>query len=120
MIQGSFGSRGELFFEIDLLTSDGLSLTVDAMLDTGFTGLLAINDQDLEALNWLFLEEETLRTAQGEDTFDIYSGKILFNHQEFNVPVHVGNELTEVLLGSQWLLLFPLIVNFQEQVLRFG
>ena len=37
MIQGSFGSEGQLFFELDLITTDGLNLAVDAMLDTGFT-----------------------------------------------------------------------------------
>jgi len=37
MIQGTFGSRGELFFEIDLIAADGLNLTVEAMIDTGFT-----------------------------------------------------------------------------------
>ena len=43
MIQGNFGDNGQLFFEIDLITSDGLNLPVDAMFDTGFTGFLAIN-----------------------------------------------------------------------------
>lgn len=43
MIQGDFGDNGQLFFEIDLITSDGLDLPVDAMLDTGFPGFLAIN-----------------------------------------------------------------------------
>jgi len=42
MILGTFGSRGELFFEIDLIAADGLNLTVKAMLDTGFTEFLAI------------------------------------------------------------------------------
>ena len=120
MIHGSFGERGELFFEIELLAADGLLLTVHAMLDTGFSGFLAINVQDLEDLGWLLIDKEILRTAQGEDTFDLYAGKIVVNHQEFRLPVHVGSELTEVLLGSQWLLLFPLIVNFSEQVLRLG
>ncbi|MHC5722037.1 MAG: aspartyl protease, partial [Nostoc sp.] len=41
MIQGTFGSKGELFFEIDLITFDALNLPVDAMLDTGFTGFIA-------------------------------------------------------------------------------
>ena len=41
MIQGDFGDNGQLFFEIDLITSDGLDLPVDAMLDTGFTGFMA-------------------------------------------------------------------------------
>lgn len=55
MIQGSFGSEGQLFFELDLITTDGLNLAVDAMLDTGFTKFMAINTQDLDGLDWVFL-----------------------------------------------------------------
>lgn len=120
MIQGQFGSQGELYFEIDLIAADGLPLTTDAMLDTGFTGFLAINRQDLDSLAWSYLDREVLRTAQGENTFDIYVGKIVLNEQEFEIPVYVGEELTEVLLGSQWLLAFPLVANFQEEMLTLG
>lgn len=34
MICGTFGDDGELFFEIDLLTDEGLELPVDVLLDT--------------------------------------------------------------------------------------
>ena len=37
MIQGEFNSRGELFFEIGLMSADGDIFPVMAMLDTGFT-----------------------------------------------------------------------------------
>lgn len=75
MILGDFGSDGEIFFEIDLITADDLELPVTAMLDTGFTELLAVNSQDLEALGWRFLRERPLKTAQGIKTFRIYLGK---------------------------------------------
>jgi predicted aspartyl protease len=52
MIQGYFGDEGQLFFEIELITAEGLNLPVDALFDTGFTGFMAINKQDLEGLNW--------------------------------------------------------------------
>ena len=42
MIQGEFNERGELFFEIGLMSSDGEIISVMALLDTGFTGWLAI------------------------------------------------------------------------------
>ena len=38
MIQGTFGDEDELFFEIELITDNGLELPVDALLDTGFSG----------------------------------------------------------------------------------
>ena len=66
MIQGQFGSKGEPFFEIELIGADGFVFSMDALFDTGFTGFLAINKQDLEGLNWTLVDKETLRTAQGE------------------------------------------------------
>ncbi|MEH2310656.1 MAG: aspartyl protease [Nostoc sp.] len=120
MIQGDFGDNGQLFFEIDLITSDGLDLPVDAILDTGFTGFLAINKQDLEGLDWFYIGEESLRTAKGESRFDIYLGKVILNKQEYEINVYVGNEITEVLLGSEWLKFLPLVVNYQAGILTLG
>jgi predicted aspartyl protease len=53
MIFGKFGNDGELFFEIKLVAVTGEQFLVDVLLDTGFTtGWLAMNSQDLEALQW--------------------------------------------------------------------
>ena len=54
MISGFFGDEDGLFFEIELLAADGLELPVAAMFDTGFSGWLAINEQDLDALGWVY------------------------------------------------------------------
>jgi predicted aspartyl protease len=51
MIQGTFGDNCEIFFPVDLITGDGVNLSIDALLDTGFTEFLAINKQDIEGLN---------------------------------------------------------------------
>ncbi|MEH2317787.1 aspartyl protease [Nostoc sp.] len=120
MIQGKFGGNGQLFFEIELITYDGLNLPVDTMLDTGFTGFMAINKQDLESLDWAYIGKETLRTAQGETSFKIYSGKLRLNEQEYEIPVYAGDEITEVLLGSEWLKILPLVVNYQANILTLG
>jgi len=55
MIQGYFGEKGELFFEIDLIAADGSVVTVNALLDTGFTDWLAMDIQDTESLGWTFI-----------------------------------------------------------------
>ncbi|WP_370589636.1 hypothetical protein [Tychonema sp. LEGE 07203] len=47
MISGWFGENGELFFEIELIASNGEIFPVEVLLDTGFTaGYLAVNFQD--------------------------------------------------------------------------
>lgn len=66
MIQGYFGSKGEIFFEIELIAADGSVIAVDTLLDTGFTDWLAMDTQDVESLGWSFVEREERLTAQGE------------------------------------------------------
>lgn len=120
MIQGSFGSEGQLFFEIDLITADGLNLPIDAMLDTGFTKFMAINTQDLDGLDWVFLGNEPMQTAQGEARFSIYLGRVIVDGKEYEIPVHVGDNISEVLLGFEWLKFLRLVVDFSEGILTLG
>ncbi|GAB4172458.1 MAG: hypothetical protein Fur006_01270 [Coleofasciculaceae cyanobacterium] len=46
MIEGWFDDEGQLRFEIDLVAANELPLPVDAVLDTGSTEWLVINNQD--------------------------------------------------------------------------
>ena len=117
MIQGRFGDDDELFFEIELIAADGLELPIEALLDTGFSDWLTINSQDLEGLDWVYVRKQTLRTASGEAEFDIYVGKVRIDGQDFDIPVYAGNEVTEVLLGRQWLKNGRLVVDLPLGVL---
>jgi predicted aspartyl protease len=119
MISGWFGENGELFFEIELMASNGEIFPVEVMLDTGFTaGYLAINFQDMEALEWPLVRADfELATARGDALFDIYEGRVIVDGQEFTVPVHVGDELPEILIGSQWLESMQLVVNKPQGIL---
>ena len=58
--------------------------------------------------------QDKLRTAQGETDFDVYLGKVIIDGQEFEIPVFAGEEIQEILLGSQWLKLFILMANYGE------
>lgn len=121
MIEGKFSSRGELFFELDFVASDGSIITVDALLDTGFTDWLAINKQDAISLGWqLVNDDETRLTALGEGQFSIYAGTVNLDGQMFNIPVIGGDAIAEVLLGLPWLLTRKLVVDFPENLLTLG
>ncbi|MBE8990039.1 aspartyl protease [Nostoc sp. LEGE 12450] len=120
MISGNFGDEDELFFEIELIAVDGSEIPVEALFDTGFSWWLAINNQDLEALDWIYLEQQTMLTAQGEAEFDIYLGKVRIDGKEFDIPVHVGEGVSEVLLGRQWLKTRRLVVDMPSRVLTLG
>lgn len=120
MILGRFGESDELFFEIQLITAEGLELSVEALLDTGFSGWLAINYQDLDGLDWSFLEQQIMGTAQGDFEFEIYAGKMRIDGEEFDIPVHVGNGVPEILIGRQWLKSRRLVVDILSGILTLG
>ena len=118
MISGQFGSRGELLFEIDLIAADEERFTVEALLDTGFIDWSAINIQDAESLGWTLIEpERAMQTAKGEEFFDLYVGKILLDGQEFTIPVYAGENISEILMGLQWLQQRRLVVDVLKRVL---
>ena len=117
MIQGTFGDEDELFFEIELIADNDLELPVDALLDTGFSGWLAMDSQDLEGLNWIYVRQQKMRTAKGEFEFNLYAGKVRIDGQEFDIPVHVGDGVPEVLIGRQWLKNRRLIVDISAGIL---
>ncbi|MCF4969600.1 aspartyl protease [Nostoc sp. CMAA1605] len=114
MIEGRFGEYGQIYFEIDLIRGDGLSFPVETMLDTGFTEFLAMNKQDVESLDWQFLNQDKLRTAQGETDFDVYNGRVIIDNREWEIPVFAGDEIQEILLGSRWLKSFILVADYSQ------
>ena len=113
MISGKFGENGELFFEIELIASNGEVFPVEVLLDTGFTtGFIAMNSQDLNALDWsLIAPQIEMQTARGEGFFDIYEAWVIIDGQDLIVPVHVAEDIPEILIGSQWLDRMQLVVN---------
>ncbi|MFN6470606.1 MAG: aspartyl protease [Nostoc sp. SerVER01] len=118
MIEGRFGDKGQVYFEIDLIGGDDFSFPVETMLDTGFTEFLAMNKQDVQSLDWDFLRQNKLRTAQGETEFDVYSGRVIIDNQEWEIPVFAGDEIQEILLGSRWLKLFILVANYSQNLVN--
>ncbi|MDV3002457.1 MAG: hypothetical protein N5P05_004112 (plasmid) [Chroococcopsis gigantea SAG 12.99] len=114
MIRGRFSENYQIFFSLDLIADEEFNLPVDALLNTGFTGFLAINKQDVECLNWEYSDEEILFTAQGFASFDKYIGKVLIDGHEFEIPIFAGDNIQEILMGSQWFRTFDLTVKYRK------
>lgn len=117
MIEGIFCDEDELFLPIELIANNSLELPVDALLDTGFSGWLAMDIQDLEGLDWIYIRRQEMRTAKGEFDFDIYAEKVRIDGQEFDIPVHVGDGVPEILIGRQWLKNRRLVVDMSAGIL---
>ena len=117
MIAGRFADDDALFFEIELIAANGLELPVDALFDTGSSGWLAINVQDVEELGWIYVAPQTMRTAQGNVDFDIYLGRVRIDGQDFDIPVNVGAGIPEILIGRRWLKTRRLVADMPAGVL---
>ncbi|MEH2371875.1 aspartyl protease [Nostoc sp.] len=119
MIAGLFGDNGELLFEIELVAANDQKFFVEALFDTGFTdGWLAINTQDLEVLEWSLMSAQIeMQTARGEARFDLYEGKLIIDGTEFVIPVHVGDDIPDTIIGSLWLDIMQLVVNKPKGIL---
>ncbi|GJD21353.1 unknown protein [Rivularia sp. IAM M-261] len=120
MINGRFSDDDTLIFELTLIASDGLELPTDVIVDTSFSGWLAIDEQDLDGLGWTYLRTIVQQTARGVSDFDIYAGKVRLDGSEFDILVHVGEGLTEVLFGLKWLKTRRLVVDMASGVLTLG
>ncbi len=122
MIFGDFNSQGELIFEIGLITADSDVISVDVLLDTGFVGWLALNNQDISSLGWTRKNDlqRNMQTAWGEARFDLYEGNMLLDEQQFTIEVLGGEELESILLGVNWLQIKRLVADFPAGVLTLG
>ena len=58
-----------------------------------------------------------MQTARGMEYFDLYEGKVIVDSKDFIIPVHVGEELSDTLMGSQWLDIMQLVVNKPKRIL---
>lgn len=122
MIFGEFNSQGELIFEIGLVTSDEDVIPVNTLLDTGFTGWLALDNQDALSLGWILNinEQRDMQTAWGEARFNLYEGTVLLDGEEFTIEVLGGDDLDNILLGVRWLQTKRLVADFTSGVLTLG
>lgn len=119
-MRGRFGERGELYFEIELISAGGDGLIVDALFDTGFTGWIALNRQDAQSLDWLEVDIVPMATARGLASFSSYFERIRFAGQVREIEILGGEEVPEVLMGVAWLQTGRLVADLAQELLMLG
>ncbi len=118
MITGDFNQKGELIFEIGLIGANETLIYVDAILDTGFTGWLILNNQDAIELGWKRERKpKTVQTADGQTILNIYEGIVAIDSEEFTIPILAGSRVKDILLGVRWLQFKRLIADYSGGVL---
>jgi predicted aspartyl protease len=119
-MKGRFDEQGKLVFEIELIANDGMSVQVDALFDTGFTGWIALDKQDAESLGWTAIDTRMLQMAKGEARFDVYLEKVNIAEKEVEIEALGGDGVPEVLMGLTWLQTRRLVVDVSANVLTLG
>ncbi|WP_199246416.1 aspartyl protease [[Phormidium] sp. ETS-05] len=121
MMTGEFNQKGELVFEVSLIAADETITWAEAILDTGFTGWLLVNEQDAITLGWKWdIKPKIVQTAGNKTVFSVYEGILLIDKEEFIIPVLAGYRVKEILLGVRWLRFKRLVADFYAGVLTLG
>ncbi len=58
-----------------------------------------------------------MTTARGNARLDIHEGKVIIDGTEVIIPVHVGDDIPDTIMGSLWLDIMQLVVNKPKGIL---
>ena len=81
---------------------NGQLQTIDAVIDTGYTGFLSVPSEIIITLNlpWTGVDRVTLGDGS-ETTFEVYAGRIIWDGEYRDIPVNESE--TEPLVGMSLL-----------------
>lgn len=120
MIRGAvqqIGRDGSLIFwepEIEVAIA-GVNLdfmTVTAVVDTAFTGALALPGRIVQELGLIYQDERLVRLATGRGSVHIYGAAVSWFGQPRVVPVHETDD--KPLIGNMLLNNCRLAIDFRE------
>ena len=94
MIEGTVSAGKEAIIELTVKNSFGGSLTMAAVIDTGFTGWLTLPSDKIAALGWRWDQLSSGTLADGRDvTFDVYLGLVHWDGQDVEVLVQASDSI---------------------------
>jgi predicted aspartyl protease len=79
MLQGAIDALGQIRVPIELIAADGTGSTLEALLDTGFTGSLAIREQLVRTLGWQPHGYVEASLASGSAALGLFIGEVVFD-----------------------------------------
>ena len=101
-IGGIYGEIESLSPRVQIVVSgpDGDSLSMEAVLDTGFNGVVSISPRDAETLRLKYLGQDKLVLADGTvRECAIFAGRVLFAGEWRDVPITTTGDVA--LVGMQ-------------------
>ena len=109
MMQGFVNSNYEAILSI-VVRNDKKLKSIDAVIDTGFTGFLSLPEALISELElpWKYRDRATLGDGS-ETVFDIYSANVIWDGEYQEIEVNAAE--TEPLLGMSLLREYSLRIN---------
>jgi clan AA aspartic protease len=88
MIRGRVNSQLEPRIDVFVEDDSGQSYTIDAAIDTGYTGFLTLQPAMVSTLSLVWLTHRAFELADGTITyFDVYSGVVIWDGQPRKIEI---------------------------------
>ena len=102
MMRGVVSPSCEAMIRFAIGNKNGQLQTIDAVIDTGYTGFLSVSSEIIITLNlpWTGIDRVTLGDGS-ETTFEVYAGRIIWDGEYRDIPVNESE--TEPLVGMSLL-----------------
>lgn len=102
MMRGVVSPSCEAMIRFVIGNKNGQLQTIDAVIDTGYTGFLSVPSEIIIPLNlpWTGIDRVTLGDGS-ETTFEVYAGRIIWDGEYRDIPVNESE--TEPLVGMSLL-----------------
>jgi len=101
-MRGVVSPSCEAMIRFAIGNKNGQLQTIDAVIDTGYTGFLSVPSEIIITLNlpWTGVDRVTLGDGS-ETTFEVYAGRIIWDGEYRDIPVNESE--TEPLVGMSLL-----------------
>lgn len=100
MTTGFVSAGNEAVITVRLRGYDGTELSVDAVLDTGFTGFLTLPPNLIQNLYWSYVVSTEIVLADGTPRdVDVYEGRIRWNDAWQTIRVQASDGCTLLGMG---------------------
>lgn len=103
VIRGAVNLWRRPAIDVELIGAEGERQTIEAQIDTGFTGDLTLSSFAIEQLGFPFVAVTSFRTGEGSLVeFETYEGAVLWNGHQLVVNVLESEVFPLIGVGLLW------------------
>lgn len=118
MIQGYVDQYLQAKARISILDKSGKISTLEAVVDTGFSGYLSISAYEIHKIDLIFSHSEKFELGDGRRVKqNVYLGQLIFDNQQFLANVLISKS-RDTLIGAAVLENKKLEVDYTNKIVR--